>query len=111
LIDHEASIAVALFVERGGAGISLSGGLGVVVEDDAVGEVAVGQYWLLIAGAVGLEKDRADTVPVLDQALAIFVVDQALANILSTDVHGYIGSAPVRGKRVQAEDVLILKNK
>jgi len=59
--DQEAIIAVTLQVERGGTGLSLSGGLGLlgllgliglrgVVQDDAVGEVQVDQVWLLVAG-------------------------------------------------------------
>ena len=106
VVGIEARIAVALVVERGTAGFGLSGGLGLrgVEQDDAIGEIRVHQSCLLVAGAVGLEEERADTVPVLDQALAVAMVDHALTDTLRADVHGDIGAALERGKRVPAED-------
>ena len=106
VVGIEARIAVALVVERGTAGLGLSGGLGLrgVEQDDAFGEIRVHQSCLLVASAVGLEEERADTVPVLDQALAVAVVDHVLTDSLRTDVHGDIGAALERGKRVPAED-------
>ena len=108
MIDHEASIAVALFVERGGAGLSLSGGLGVVVEDDAVGEVQVDQVWLLVAGDFAREEGIVVSAGiVLHLAIAVVVVDIAFVDTLSTDVHGDIGTALERGKRVLCEEFRI----
>jgi len=44
---------------------------------------------------------------VLHLAIAVFVVDIAFVDTLSTDVHGDIGTALERGKRVLCEEFRI----
>ena len=68
VLNVEACVAVGLVVDRGVAGLNQSGGLfgllwllginglGVVFEDDAIGQVIVGEVWLLLAGNCGSEE-------------------------------------------------------
>ena len=66
VLSSDACIAVGLVVDRGVAGLNLSGGLGlfgllglnglgVVFEDDTIGQVIVDEVWLLLAGNGSVE--------------------------------------------------------
>ena len=67
VLSSDACIAVGLVVDRGVAGLNKSGGrglfglfwlngLGVVFEDDTIGQVIVDEVWLLLAGNFGSEE-------------------------------------------------------